>query len=114
MFEHRSADAGDATVASLGGRVSYAFTRHLKLLGDVGFDRIKPDGGPERHLTKVTIAPTWSKGEAFTQRPEVRLFVTHAAWNQAADVAAGADGLAGLADGKTHGTSVGLQVETWW
>lgn len=114
MFEQRKSDAGDATVASLGGRVSYAFTRHFKLLGDVGFDRVKPDGSPGRQLTKVTVAPTWTQGEAFSARPELRLFVTHASWNRAAEVAAGAGGLAGLGDGKTSGTSVGLQLETWW
>lgn len=114
MFEQRKSDAGDATVVSLGGRVSYAFTRHFKLLGEVGLDRIKADGRPERRLAKLTIAPTLSRSEGFTSRPELRLFVTHAMWNQAADDAAGAGGLAGLGDGKTSGTSVGLQVETWW
>ncbi len=114
MFEQRKSDAGDATVVSLGGRVSYAFTRHFKVLGEVGLDRIKADGSPERHLTKLTIAPTLSRGEGFTSRPELRLFVTRAIWNRAADAAAGAGGLAGLGDGKASGTSAGLQVETWW
>jgi maltoporin len=114
MFEQRSSDAGDATVVSLGGRVSYAFTRHFKLLGETGFDRVRQDGSPERHLTKLTLAPTLSKGEGFMTRPELRLFVTRAIWNRAADDAAGAGGLAGLGDGQTRGTSYGLQVETWW
>jgi maltoporin len=114
MIGQRKSDAGKETVASLGGRVGYAFTRHFKVLGEVGLDHVKPDGGPARNLTKVTIAPTWSKGEGFFSRPELRLFVTHASWNRAADDAAGAGGLAGLGDGKTSGTSVGLQLETWW
>jgi maltoporin len=114
MFEQRKSDAGDETVTSLGGRVSYAFTRHFKVLGEVGFDRVKPDGSPERHLTKLTFAPTLSKGEGFMTRPELRLFATRAIWNRAADVAAGDGGLSGLDDGKTSGTSFGLQVETWW
>ncbi|WP_280155890.1 carbohydrate porin [Piscinibacter sp. XHJ-5] len=114
MIGQRESDAGKETVTSLGGRVAYAFTRHFKVLGEVGIDRVKPEGGPARNLTKLTIAPTWSKGEAFGARPELRLFVTHASWNQAADAAAGAGGLAGLRDGKTSGTSVGLQLETWW
>src|SRR5262249_9498148 len=43
MLEQRKSDAGDATVASLGGRLSYAFTPHFKLLGEVGIDRVSPD-----------------------------------------------------------------------
>jgi maltoporin len=106
--------AGNATVASGGGRLSYAFAPHFKLLGELGVDRVKPDGGPARNLTKLTVAPTLAKGEGFWARPELRLFVTRAWWNQAADAAAGGAGLAGRGDGKTNGTSIGVQVETWW
>jgi maltoporin len=114
MIGQRKSDAGKDTAASVGGRLSYAFTQHFKLLGEVGVDRIKPDAGAARRLTKVTIAPTWSMGQGFSARPEVRLFVTHASWNRTADLAAGARGLAGLGDGKTSGTSFGVQLETWW
>jgi maltoporin len=123
MFEHRKSDvrntpvafdASNANVATLGGRVSYAFAPHFKLLGEVGVDRIKPDAGPAGNLTKLTIAPTWSKGEGFFARPELRLFVTHASWNGAANAAAGAGGLTGLGNGRTSQTSVGVQMETWW
>src|SRR4029453_9757006 len=114
MSAPRRSDAGKETIASLGGRVSYAFARHFKVLGEIGLDRVNPDSGPTRKLTKVTIAPTWSKGEGFWARPELRLFVTHASWNRAADGAAGAGGLAGLGGGKTRGTSFGVQLETWW
>jgi maltoporin len=114
MIGQRRSDAGKDTIASLGARVSYAFAPHFKLLGEVGLDRIKPKGGAARNLTKLTVAPTWSMGEGFWVRPELRLFVTHASWNRAADDAAGARGLAALGDGKTSGTSVGVQLETWW
>jgi len=44
-------------------------------------DRIKPDAAPARNLTKLTIAPTLSKAEGFSSRPELRMFLTHARWN---------------------------------
>jgi maltoporin len=40
--------------------------------------------------------------------------VTRANWNGAANTAAGASGLTGLGDGKTSGTSYGVQAEFWW
>jgi maltoporin len=36
MIEQRKSDAGNETVASLGGRVSYAFAPHFKLLAKSG------------------------------------------------------------------------------
>jgi len=49
MIEQRKSDAGNATVASLGGRVSYAFTP-FQVVGELGVDRIKPDAAPARTL----------------------------------------------------------------
>jgi maltoporin len=114
MYESKKSDAGDATVTSLGGRLSYAFTRNFKLLGEVGIDRVAPKGGDAARLTKFTIAPTLAGGKGFWDRPELRLYVTRANWNGAANTAAGASGLTGLGDGKTSGTSYGVQAEFWW
>lgn len=114
MFERRNSDSGDATITSLGGRVSYALTRNFKLLGEVGLDRVRPEGGKTANLTKFTFAPTISAGRGFWERPELRLYVTHATWNKAANAQAGTDGLTGLGDGKTSGTSYGIQAEIWW
>jgi len=74
--------------------------------------RPKRRTGPQSH--EGHLRPAWSKGEGCWSRPELRLFVTHARWNAAANDAAGAGGLAGLGDNKTSGTSVGVQLETWW
>ena len=49
----------------------------------------------------------------FWARPEMRFYVTHARWNEAANAAA-AGGLTGFGDGKTSGTSYGVQAEVWW
>ncbi len=95
--------------ASVGGRVSYAFTRNFKLVTEAGYSQFKPEGGATAKLTKLTIAPTLSVGPDFWTRPEFRLYVTTAKWN---DAAGNVTGQAAFAD-KTSGTSYGAQVE-WW
>ena len=114
MVQRNNSDTVDTTITSLGGRLSYAFTRNFKLLGEVGVDRVKPSNAEAARLTKVTIAPTLAAGKGFWDRPELRLYVTRANWNGAANTAAGATGLTGLGDNKTSGTSFGVQAEIWW
>ena len=114
MYEQKKANAGDASVTSLGGRLSYAITRNFKILGEVGIDHVAPKGGESANLTKLTIAPTLAAGKGFWERPELRFYVTKANWNGAANTAAGAGGLTGIGDGKTSGTSYGVQAEVWW
>ncbi len=99
---------------SIGGRVSYAVTPHVKLVAESGYMEKRPDGSGTQRLAKLTFAPTWSTGPGFWDRPELRLYVTAAHWNDAANAAAGPDGLTGLGDGRTRGTSWGLQLETWF
>ncbi|MED5619960.1 maltoporin [Ideonella sp. BN130291] len=94
---------------SIGGRVSYAMTKNFKFLAEVGVSQYKPDGGEKARLTKVTLAPTLSVGPGFFDRPEFRLYVTHAKWNTAAGNITGQPAFAD----KTSGTSYGAQVE-WW
>nr|WP_295787648.1 carbohydrate porin [Rhodoferax sp.] len=95
--------------ASIGGRISYAFTQNFKLVTELGFSQYKPDGGNTAQLTKLTIAPTLSIGPGFWSRPEFRLYVTTAQWNTAAGNVTGQSAF----DNKTSGTSYGAQVE-WW
>lgn len=99
---------------SVGGRASYALTKNFKLVGELGYMQKKPDGSDTQKLTKFTFAPTLSAGPGFFSRPELRLYVTTAKWNAAANAAAGPDGLTGLANGKTKGTSYGAQAEIWF
>ena len=99
---------------SVGGRVSYAVTPHIKLLAESGYMEKRPDGSGTQRLAKLTLAPTWSTGPGFWNRPELRLYVTVARWNDAANAGAGLDGLSGLGDGRTRGTSWGVQLETWF
>lgn len=111
MLQHDRPAAGGKTVStSLGGRVSYAFTKNFKLVGEAGHSTKDPAATGKQTLTKFTIAPTLSIGPGFWDRPELRLYVTRGKWN----AAAGADAANGLPAGKTSNTSVGLQVEMWF
>ncbi|WP_298210219.1 carbohydrate porin [Acidovorax sp.] len=95
---------------SLGGRGSYAFTKNFKGLAEVSTTTRK-GAGPDQRLSKVTLAAALALNEDFWSRPELRLYVTKANWNQAAAVAnAGSFG----ANGKTSRTLVGVQYEVWW
>ncbi len=115
VFQNDRTEAGLKTDSyTVGGRASYALTRNFKLLAEVGHSEKKPEGGQTQKLTKFTFAPTLSTGPDFWNRPELRLYVTKAKWNDAANAAAGANGVTGIGDGKTSGTSFGAQVEVWW
>lgn len=101
-------------VVSIGARASYAVTKNFKLVGELGTSQKKPEGSPTQSLTKFTFAPTLSPAPTFWSRPELRLYVTTAKWNAAANAGAGAGGLTGLGNGKTRGTSYGAQAEIWF
>ncbi|WP_140631381.1 maltoporin [Methylibium rhizosphaerae] len=113
MLQQDKVDGGgDTDSISVGGRASYAFTKHFKLVAEAGYSQRKPDGGATQKLTKFTLAPTLSTGPGFWNRPELRLYVTTAKWN---DAAAPFMGLPAPAfNGKTKGTSYGAQVEIWF
>jgi maltoporin len=102
---------------SAGGRVSYAFTRHAKLLGEAGYDYVKKSNGSDpQWLAKFTIAPAITAGKGLLARPELRLFYTWATWNAAAQ---GATIDSGRLYTDTYpnlrsGATFGLQGETWW
>ncbi|MGP1629254.1 MAG: carbohydrate porin [Giesbergeria sp.] len=111
-YQTSKSDLGGPTTKdfSLGGRASYAFTQHVKALAEVSTTTRKGAGADQR-LNKVTLAAALATGSDFWSRPELRLYVTRANWNQAAAAAnAGSFG----ANGKTSRTLVGLQYEVWW
>jgi len=104
-------DAGQKlTATSLGGRISYALSKNVKFLAELGFSGRKPDGGSQQNLTKLTLGPALSSGPDFWKRPELRFYVTQASFNKAA----AADTTNGLPAGKTSATSFGAQIEVWF
>ncbi|MES2265062.1 MAG: carbohydrate porin [Pseudomonadota bacterium] len=109
--------AGAQTWTSYGTRLNYALTSHIKLVGDVGHDIVRPDGAPQRQLTKLTVAPAISLGNGYWDRPSIYFYYTYAKWNDAARAAAAAtsalsaSGPFGVAN---HGATVGVFLEAWW
>jgi maltoporin len=100
---------------SVGGRGSYALTKNFKLVGEAAYVQKKPDGSDTQKLAKLTFAPTLSTGPGFWNRPELRLYVTTAKWNAAANAAEnGGAGVTNRANGDTKGTSYGAQAEIWF
>jgi maltoporin len=98
---------------TLGGRVSYAFSKTFKLLVEGGFTTREPDGAAKQQLTKFTIAPTLAVGPDFWSRPELRFYVTQVSWNDAAAVA-NAAGFNASDPGRKSTTIAGAQIEAWW
>ena len=101
------------TSISLGGRASYAMTKHFKMVAEAGYSQKKPDGGNVAKVAKFTLAPTLSTGPGFWNRPELRLYVTTAKWNSAATLDGGVP-TGGSFNGKRSGTSYGAQAEIWF
>lgn len=95
---------------SIGGRISYAFSKNFKLLVDAA-TTTRTGNGPDQRLDKLTIAPTLSVGPDFYSRPELRFYVTASTWN---DAAAAANASSFGAGGKTSRTVAGVQYEIWW
>ena len=118
LVQRDKGSAGTRTWATIGARPVYSVTENFKLQVDLGHDRIRPPaGGATQQLTKITFAPTLTAGRGFWTRPELRSFVTYAKWNAAAQQAASPGSTlsnTGVFGGNTNGTSVGLQVETWF
>ncbi len=109
-------NAGTQTWTSVGVRPVYVFHENFKLQLDAGHDRITPaDAGAAQHLTKITLAPTFTPAKGFWRGTELRAFVTYAEWNKAAQAAAPAGSTlsrSGVFGGDTKGASIGVQIET--
>ncbi|WP_395840071.1 carbohydrate porin [Cystobacter fuscus] len=88
----------------------------FRVLAEVGHDMVKPDnGGHTRNMTKFTLATAVSAGQEAGSRPTIRLFATHAIWDEAARLALDPTSRLGQVFGdQKAGTSVGLQAEAWW
>lgn len=111
----RSDAGGSSTWTTLGIRPVYAFTRNLKLVTELGTDRVTDSQAPTKRLTKLTLAPTISAGPSLWSRPELRLFATYGKWNDAATASVNAANNSGpVFNNNTSGVSYGVQVESWF
>ena len=98
---------------SIGARTDTHLSGPFRFLFEAGHDQVKPDAGDTRNMTKITAALAASAGKEPGSRPTVRLFVTHAVWNEAARLGLGGRTQEVFGD-KKAGTSLGIQAETWW
>ncbi len=121
LGEYRVAsNAGvDSRWTAVGARTDTHITGPLRMLVELGHDRVKPDGAEVRTLTKLTLAGAISAGKDPWSRPTLRLFVTHAVWNEAARQVLGQNWVNGerlqqVYGDRRAGTTVGLQGESWW
>jgi len=105
---------------SAGTRVSVAFAEHAKLLGEVGFDRVKKHNGADpQWLAKLTGALAIAGAKGFWGRPELRLFYTYARWSEAAAIATVDSGQVYTNPDdngvyKLSGSIAGVQAEAMW
>ena len=110
-YETRKLDDGTKTKDfSTGARVTYGVAKNVKLVGDLGFNQYKVDAQDKQHLVKGTFAVAFAPNTDFWTRPEFRIYVTHANWNDAARDQSSSSALMG----RTKATTVGAQVEAWW
>jgi maltoporin len=111
----KSDAGGSSTWTSLGVRPVYAFNKNVKMVVELGTDRVTDSKGPTKRLTKLTLAPTISAGPGLWSRPELRAFVTYGKWNEAATASVNASNNSGpVYNNNTSGTSFGVQVESWF
>jgi maltoporin len=105
---------------AIGARTDTHLGGPFRLLLEAGHDQVKLDNGsPSRSMTKFTIAGAMSAGADPWSRPTVRVFMTHAVWNEAARLALGQGWVNNtraqqIFGDKKSGTSIGVQAETWW
>jgi maltoporin len=123
VYQHDDLNTGDAGRSdwfSAGSRVSLAFTKHAKLLGEAGYDRVaKSNGAQAQWLAKFTVAAAITADRGFLSRPELRVFFTQAIWDQTAAIATVDSGMLYTNPDATgaytlKGSTFGVQAETWW
>lgn len=133
--QYGGADENDAwnsfTTFSIGARPAFHVNDYLKLQLEAGYQYYKPKGDDQdtSSLVKVTFAPTLTPppgpGGAYYTRPELRLFVTWASWNDAMAAnlqswnavwysGPGAGGPAAVFGDDNYGVTFGAQLEAWF
>ena len=95
---------------SVGARPVRQLGRFSSVAVEAGWDHTKQGDLPGGSLFKITVAPQITPTLKFLSRPSLRAFVTWARWSDAfrGQIAAATDPDA------VRGTSVGVQLESWW
>jgi maltoporin len=114
---------------AIGARPIYHFSDLVSLAVEGGYQSLTPQNGTDqdaRTLAKVTPAlivhPAPGPGGAYFTRPELRVFLTYAKWNDAAkrdgifgqNTCATTSQSTGVYNCDDHGFTFGAQAESWW
>lgn len=104
---------------AIGARTDTYISGPFRFLAELGQDRVTPDGGDVQVLTKLTLAAAISAGKEHDSRPTLRVYLTHAQWNEAArkvlkDTWVNGPRLNQVYGDGMSGTALGVQIETWW
>jgi len=119
QFDNRNGSPAGSTDSGLGDLWLSAGARPVYMVGkytgvavEGGVDVVKPqtDGSQTGVLAKLTVAPLIRPGMDFWARPEIRAYVTAAAWNSAIKGQVGGRAFAN----DTAGLTAGVQMESWW
>jgi len=112
-----SIDGGTKDWFAIGVRPIYKWTETMNTALEIGYDNVDVKDGfwgegedGTRELTKITLAQQWQAGESIWARPVIRLFVTHAFWND--NNTPQTPGILDIDD--SDGTTIGVQAEAWW
>ncbi len=123
QFDNRDGNTGPTgstdsslgnTWVSLGARPVFMLSKYTGIAVEGGVDIVKnqASGAGTEVLGKVTVAGLIRPAADFWARPELRIFVTTAAWNNAVNDFGGTGGPAFAGD--NAGLTAGVQVESWW
>lgn len=107
----RTEMAGETeTWISAGIRPQYNITSDWGVAVELGYDWVDSEGEDPVSLSKLTLAPFYSFGKkGYFARPQLRGFVTWANWSDE-----GAITNQDMLGSATNGTTMGIQLETWW
>jgi len=113
--------SGGTMWASAGVRPVFMLGKYTGVAVEGGVDVVKPEAPDGTSvdtiaLGKLTVAGVIRPGMDFFSRPELRVFVTGAAWNNGAKVAQNpTNPIGGFGSaGDNAGLTAGVQAETWW
>jgi maltoporin len=97
---------------SVGARPVYMLGKYTGIAVEGGVDVVKPqaDGSQTGVLAKLAVAPLIRPAMDFWARPEIRAYVTVAAWNDAIKGQVGGPAFAK----DSAGLTAGVQMESWW
>ena len=92
--------------------MTYGVARNVKLEGEAAIGTRKISNQDSQRLSKATFAVGFAPNTDFWTRPEFRLYLTQANWNDGARAANPA--FSGSDASRKAATIFGAQMEAWW